>query len=271
MMMKTVKILLVGMLLFGAVHGVEAQFLNRLKNRIVEEAEKVVIDKAADKAAEKTSEAMDHVLSPDISLDNILSGIGNTVDLNQLPETYRFDYIYGLKMENPDGSFLFDYLLNKTEPYMGLKPNVGNNADLVVVIDDGSKAFVTVTGGQVFAMSMSEDNADQAEDEAIKELEANVDYKITNLPNRTFLGYDCVGYRMVGEDHSMIVYIAPDLEVGFGNMFNAKQSDANVPSQMKSLNRHFNDGLLMYMELENENTVMECVVLERKSTEIRVR
>ena len=37
-------------------------FLNRLKNRIVEEAERVVIDKAADKAQED-GQAMDKVLS----------------------------------------------------------------------------------------------------------------------------------------------------------------------------------------------------------------
>ena len=111
--MKTAKILLAGILLLGINQGAEAQFLNRLKERVINEAERVVINKTADKAAEKTGEAMDKVLSPDLGITNILGEVGNPVDVSQLPEVYRFDYLYSVKMGTREGEFQLDYLLNK--------------------------------------------------------------------------------------------------------------------------------------------------------------
>ena len=274
-MMKTVKIILVGVLLFGIAQGVEAQFLNRLKNRIVEEAEKVVIDKAADKAAEKTGEAMDRVLSPDINIGSIFGELGSPVDVSQLPEVYRFNYLYSMKMANEGGELLFDYLLSDSESYMGIKPNVGG--DITMVMDEKNNAMVTVTGGQVFAMSLNTEDSDQLPEQEIDPMEFIEDYKITELPNRTFLGYDCIGYRMENNEHSMIVYVAPDMEAGFQNVFNTKQ--ANIPPEMKSLAKHYENGLMMYMEMEDKNnkgnkeasTTIECVAFEKTDIEIRTR
>ena len=64
--MKTIKILLICSFIFIFSSTVEAQFLNRLKNRIVERTEDVIINKAADKAAERTSEAMDKILNQNL-------------------------------------------------------------------------------------------------------------------------------------------------------------------------------------------------------------
>lgn len=261
--------------LFGVVYSAEAQFLNRLKNKVINEAEKVVIDKTADKAAEKTGEAMDRILSPDFGIGNIFGEIGSPMDTNLLPEVYRFDYLYSLKMKNEGGELLFDYLLSKKEPYIAMKPNTG--ADITMVIDEPNNAIVTVTGGQVFAMKLSK----EADDDPIadkEEFESLEDYKITQLPNRTFLGYDCIGYRMEDEEHSLIMYLAPDMDAGFDKVFKNKQ--ANIPSKMQSIARHYENGLMMYMEMNDKNnkekkesasTTMECVAFEKKDAEIRIR
>lgn len=276
MMMKTVKLLLVGLFLFGITEGVEAQFLNRLKNRIVEETERVVINKTADKAAEKTGEAMDKVLSPDLNIGAIFGEIGTPVDMSQLPEVYRFDCLYSLKMATREGDMQLDYLLNKTEPYMGMKPNIGG--DITMVIDEGNKAIVTLTGGQAFAMTMSEENAGLTEADKEGDAEFLNDYTITQLPNRTFLGHDCMGYRMENDEHIMTVYVAPNMEAGFDNVFNTKQ--ANIPPQMKSLAKQYDNGLMMYMEMEDKknrgnnsdtSAIMECIAFEKTTTEIRTR
>lgn len=274
--MKTVKLLLVGLFLFGITEGVEAQFLNRLKNRIVEETERVVINKTADKAAEKTGEAMDKVLSPDLNIGAIFGEIGTPVDMSQLPEVYRFDCLYSLKMATREGDMQLDYLLNKTEPYMGMKPNIGG--DITMVIDEGNKAIVTLTGGQAFAMTMSEENAGLTEADKEGDAEFLNDYTITQLPNRTFLGHDCMGYRMENDEHIMTVYVAPNMEAGFDNVFNTKQ--ANIPPQMKSLAKQYDNGLMMYMEMEDKknrgnnsdtSAIMECIAFEKTTTEIRTR
>ena len=62
--MKTIKTVLLCSFIVIFSTTAEAQFLNRLKNRIVEKTEDVIINKAADKAAERTSEAMDKILNP---------------------------------------------------------------------------------------------------------------------------------------------------------------------------------------------------------------
>ena len=64
------KILLIAVILtsFGVSHS-NAQFLNKLKKRVLEKTEALVIDKAAekvaDKAADKTGDAIDKLLNPD--------------------------------------------------------------------------------------------------------------------------------------------------------------------------------------------------------------
>ncbi len=274
-MMKTVKILIVGVLMLGMAQGAEAQFLNRLKNKIVEEAERVVIDKAADKAAEKTGEAMDKILSPDINIGNIFGELGSPVDVSQLPEVYRFNYLYSMKMANEGGELLFDYLLSDSESYMGIKPNVGG--DITMVMDEKNNAMVTVTEGHVFAMSLNVESGEQVPEQEVDPIKLIEDYKITELPNRTFLGYDCIGYRMENDEHSMVVYVAPNMEAGFQNVFNTKQT--NIPPEMKSLAKHYENGLMMYMEMEDKSnknnkeasTTIECVAYEKTDIEIRTR
>lgn len=273
-MMKTVKFLLVSALLFGMVHGAEAQFLNRLKNRIVEEAEKVVIDKTADKAAEKTGQAMDKILSPDITIGNIFGEIGTPVDVSQLPEVYRFDYLYSMKMATESGELQFDYLISETDPYMGINPNLGG--DLMMVMDEKNNAIVTVSEGYVFAMSMPTEGDEMEGEENL--LDVLDDYTVTKLPNRTFLGRDCVGYQMENSEHLMKVYVAPDMQPGIWNVFDKKQ--ANVPPQFQSLAQYHENGLVMFMEMQDKlnaggkddsSVTMECVAFEKKGTEIRTR
>ena len=156
---------------------------------------------------------------------------------------------------------------------MGVKPNA--RADVTMVIDEENKAFVTMADGQVFAMSMTEDAAGVAADEAEKAAGIIKDYSITELPKRVFLGYECIGYRMENDEHTMTVYIAPGMEAGFGNVFNTKQ--ANIPARMKSMAQHYEDGLMMYMEMEDKknkgdgSATMECVAFEKTTTEIRTR
>lgn len=272
-MMNMIKSLLIVVLLCGS-QAAEAQFLDRLKKKITEETEKMVIDKTADKAAEKTGEAMDKLLSPDLSMENIFSGIGSLMDTGRLPEKYQFDYLYSMKLTNQWGEILFDYMLNEKEPYMAMKPNMG--ADLVMVIDEPNNAMVTITGDQVFAMELKSESGDDPEESA--EWDSLSDYTVTELPNRTFLGYDCIGHKMENAEHTLIVYVAPEVEGGFGNVFTNKQT--NIPPKMQSLAKHYSNGLLMYMQMddkenkgtkEDASTTMECVSFEKKGVEFRIR
>lgn len=270
-MMNTARFLLVCTLLFGMVQGAEAQFLNRLKNRIIEETEKVVIDKAADKAADKTGEAMDKILSPDITISSIFGEIGTPVDVSNLPDSYRFDYLYSMKMATGGEELNFDYLLSESEPYLGIKPNIGG--DISMIVDEKNKAIVTVSGEHVFAMAIPEDTEELEGEDPAALLD---DYTVTQLPNRTFLGHDCVGYQMENNEHLMKVYVAPDMQPGLWNVFETKQ--ANVPRQFESLAKYHENGLVMFMEMQDKSsgssdavTTMECIAFEKQSSVIRTR
>jgi len=264
--MRTFFVIVV--ILFGVVYSAEAQFLDRLKKRVIDEAERVVIDKTADKTTEKVGAAMDKVLSPDLGIDNIFEEIGNPMDTDLLPEVYRFDYLYSMKIKNEGRELLFDYLLSKDESYMAMKPNAG--ADIVMVIDEANNAMVTVAGGQAFAMKMPEETDDtSATDE---------EYKFTQLPNRTFLGYDCIGYRMENEEHLLTIYFAPDMDASFDNLFKRKQT--NIPPQMQLIANQYKNGLVMYMEMEGKNKkekkdevsiILECVTFKKNNEDIRIR
>lgn len=254
------KTLLIAILIasFGVSQS-SAQFLKELKSRAMEKSKDVIIGKTADKAADKTGEAMDKILNPDFS--KFMNPGGTRVDMSKLPASYNFDYRYALKMTTQEGEIDFDYFLSKTEPYMGAKMNMG--MDMSIVFDEGNKVMFTYVNGMAIATEMDLSNA-------VDEEEINMydNYTFKELPNREFLGYNCVGREIENDEYKFIIYIAPDMEAGFGNMF--KSEHANIPPAMQKFSQEYENGLMMYMEMvdktntRNKNTsaTMECVAFE---------
>lgn len=276
------KIVVVALLLISfGVGQSHAQFLDKLKKRVLEKTEDIVIDKAAnkvaDKAADKTGEAMDKLLNPDLA--SIMNPIGKKVDVSKLPASYKFDYRYALKVNTGEGDINFDYYLSKTEPYMGMKMNMGKDEgmDMAMVYDEGNNAVFTNVGGMAIATELDLSKAvDKAEKDAYN------DYTFKELPNRKFLGYDCVGREMENGEYKITTYIAPDMEAGFGNMF--KSEHANLPPAMQKFSDQYKNGVMMYMEMvdkknkdkknkdkKNSSVTMECVAFEPTDYVINTR
>ena len=271
------KILLIAVVLssFGVTQS-NAQFLKKLKDRAIERTQEVVINKAADKiaekAADKTGEAMDKLLNPDFG--SIMNPTGKKVDMSKLPASYNFDYRYALKVNTDDGDINFDYFLSKTEPYMGVKMELGGeeSMDMSMVFDEGNKTLFTYVNGMAIATEMDLSNAIDDEDVDIYN-----DYTFKELPNRTFLGRSCIGREMENDEYKIITYIAPDMEAGFGNMF--KSEHANLPPAMQKFSEEYKNGLMMYMEMvdkknknkKNGSVTMECVAFEPTNFKISTR
>ena len=268
------KILLTALILisFGVSHS-NAQFLKKLKKRVMEKTEELVIDKTADKAADKTGEAMDKLLNPDFG--SLMNPMGSKVDMSTLPATYNFDYRYAMKMSTKEGEFDMDYYLNKTQPYMGMVMKMGEekNMNMSMVFDEGNKAIVTYVNGMAMATEM--DMSDIADAEVEEEIDMYKDLTFKELPNRTFLGYDCIGREMENDEYKFTIYIAPDMESGFGNMF--KSQHANIPPSMQKFSQEYQDGLMMYMEMVDKknkdrgSATMECVAFEPTNFVIHTR
>ena len=246
----------------------KAQFLKKLKQRVLEKTEQMVIEKATDKAADKTGDAMDKLLNPDFG--SLMSPMGKKVDMSKLPDAYNFDYRYALKMTTKEGTIDFDYYLSKTQPYMGAKMNMG--ADMTIVFDEANKTMLTNVNGMTMATEMDMSNVADKEDADMYN-----DYTFKELPNRQFLGYDCVGREMENPNYKFTVYIAPDMEAGFANMF--KSQHANIPPAMQKFSKDYENGLMMYMEMvdkknnkkKNTTATMECVAFEPTNLVIKTR
>lgn len=254
------RILLIAVLIAGVgTINVNAQFLKELKNQALERSKEVVIGKTAEKAADKTGDAMDKILNPDFS--KIANPGGKKVDMARLPDFYSFDYRYALKMTTREGAIDFDYYLSKTEPYMGTKMNMG--MDMSMIFDEGRKIMFTYVNGMGIATEM--DLYDAVDEEDVNMYN---NYTFKELPNREFLGYDCVGREMENDEYKFTVYIAPDMEAGFGTMF--KSEHANIPPAMQKFAQEYENGLMMYMEMvdktnkkkKNTSATMECVAFE---------
>ena len=270
---KMKKILLTTVLFvsFGISHS-NAQFFKKLTERALEKTSEAVINKATDKVAskaeDKTSDAMDKLLNPDIRA--LMSPTGKKVDMSKLPNSYDFDYRYALKITTNDGVIDFDYYLNKNKPYMGAKMNMGQ--DMMMVFDEGNKAMVTTVGGMTMATEMDFSNAASKEDADMYN-----NYTFKTLPNKQFLGHDCIGREMENDKYKFIVYIAPDMEANFNNMF--KSEHANLPPAMQKFADENKNGVMMYMEMldkankkkKNSNVTMECVAFEPTNFVINTR
>lgn len=269
--MKTIKILLISSFIFIFSSTVEAQFLNRLKNRIVERTEDVIINKAADKAAERTSEAMDKILNQ--NLDGLFNvGTGKMVDAAELPAEYKFNYLYRIKMATGEGDMEMDYFFNKNESYFGARSQMA--PDMIMVFDVDKNLFVIKTGESVIARQIDLDaNLETAEEDDFYN-----DYTFKELPNKEFLGISCPGYEMENDENKFVVYIAPDVGVGFGSANGSKI--VNMPKEMQTFSKKYEKGLMMYMEMENKLdtkkkdkslTSMECIEFTETDSTIKIR
>lgn len=275
--MKKILFITAMFISFGVSQS-NAQFLNKLKKRVMEKTEELVIDKAADKvadkAADKTGDALDKLLNPDFGA--IMNPVGKKVDISKLPASYNFDYRYAMKMSTQLAIINMDYYLSKTQPYMGMKMNMGEdtNMDMSMVYDQGNKVIFTNVNGMAIATEMDLSSIKVEEEDDNDEY---ADFTFRELPNRTFLGYDCIGREMENDDIKFTIYIAPNMNAGFGKMF--KSEHANLPPAMQKYSKEYENGLIMYIKTvdkksdnkESSSATIECVAFEPTNLVINTR
>jgi hypothetical protein len=243
---------------------VKAQFLKDLKKRVEERAKEVVEYKTADKAGQMTENALEKILNP--NLGGLIKGgaKGKPVDTSELPDAYSFDYRYAMKMSTSAGEMQFDYFLNPNESYLGYKMEMG--MELFSIIDEERRIIVNYIDGNPIATSMDlAENLDGEEEEYLEDFQ---NFTLTELPNREFLGYDCIGRLMENEQYKFTVYFATDMPANFDNVF--KNTQTNLPPELQRFAEDYPNSLMMYMEMEdkenkgkkNGSATMECVAFE---------
>lgn len=268
-MQKTRFVIIITVFL-GLSLNVEAQFLKNLKKQILDKTTEAIIDKTANKVADSVSDKVSDQIAGTVDgalgadWGDIMSQIGSVKDIETLPASYNFDYIYSLNMVTDEKDLPVDYYLSSNNSYMGAKFNFAN--DITMVFDEENKALITFVGDKAIATEMSIPN-DVESDEV-----ANV--KITNLPNKTFLGYDCVGRLVENDEYKMTVYVAKDTEVSFSKIFN--NSHSKMPKQMKISADGFDDGMVMYAEVidktkKGASVTINCTAFDKTELTIKTR
>ncbi|MEY8869710.1 DUF4412 domain-containing protein [Gaetbulibacter sp. PBL-D1] len=252
-------------LLLGLTQTSEAQFLKKLKKRVEEKVEQTVVEKTADKASEKASNSMDKIF--DINLKNTQAK-GKKVDAKNVPDSYHFSYKYQMKMITSSGEMDVDYFLEPDATYMGMKMDAG--MPFFMVIDDDANAtfmFMESGGNKVVTATSLEMNEDLEDIEDI-ESPSLEDLTITDLPNKTFLGYDCIGKKFENDEYAFVSYFTVDAPVSFDQVFKSEMD--RYPEPIKEQFKNYKGALLMHMEMidktnkgkKNTSGTMECVAIE---------
>ena len=252
-------------LLLGLTQTSEAQFLKKLKKRVEEKVEQTVVEKTADKASEKASNSMDKIF--DVNLKNPQSK-GKKVDAKNVPDSYHFSYKYQMKMITSSGEMDVDYFLEPDATYMGMKMDAG--MPFFMVIDDDANAtfmFMESGGNKVVTATSLEMNEDLEDIEDI-ESPSLEDLTITDLPKKTFLGYDCIGKKFENDEYAFVSYFTVDAPVSFDQVFKSEMD--RYPEPIKEQFKNYKGALLMHMEMidktnkgkKNTSGTMECVAIE---------
>lgn len=267
--MKSLKFVVLLIVLFVFATNAEAQFLNKLKEKVIEKTTDVIIDKTADKAVEQTGKVMDDVLNP--NLDGLFNFGTTAVDLEKLPASYKFDYSYKIKMNTDDGDMNMEYLISKNDSYFGTKVEMA--PDMLMIFDAPNNAIIIKSGETIIARGLPEDIGTTDE-----EMDIYSNYTFTEIPGRTFLGYDCKGYQMEDDENIIKVYIAPNMGVSFANFDANKSMPATMPKEMQEFAKKYEDGLMLYMEMEekqqrgkNNIVTMECIGFDETNLSVSVR
>lgn len=257
-----------GIFVIGISANLNAQFGKKLKEAVQKKTENAIIEKTSNKAQKQTEKAMDGILNPDLSGNNKgIPGMSNeTVDKSKLPSSYSFQYQYDLKMSTNQNDIQMTYLLSKQGNYMGA---IMPQTNMEMVFDYQNNAMITIMSGMSTVLPLQTLNFGD-EDTSIN------DYKITNLPNKTFLGYDCIGRQMENDDYKFIIYMATNLDVNISRMFQGQS--ANLPASTKELMEQYDNAMMMYMEMTDKkkkgknatNGVIECVGFKEVNNNIKI-
>ena len=262
-MLKQPFLLVIILLLFAPLNETKAQILKKIKKKTQDKVENVIVDKTSDKAAEIASKNMDKMLNADF---NPYGGGERKAEVSDLPESYAFEWKYQLKMntDHPKmkDDLVFDYYLTPGKTYFGYAMEQMRSMFTVIDMEKEVSISYMEQGGSPMAMAYKLPGMkEKSENNEMPE------FTVTELPSKTFLGYESKGFQMENSQQRIIMYVATDVPVGFTNMYNAANGKHKIPESFKGLLNEQGHALMMYSKIidkddPEKNIEMECVSLD---------
>jgi hypothetical protein len=271
--MKTIRTLVtLSFLLLIGIPG-QAQIFKKLKEKVSRAVEEEVTNKVADKAAREAGDAMDLILTPDFGENSpVPMGISKG-DMDEVPETYSFDWAYRLKMEMPKSKddMEIEYRLKEDGAYWGAQfdhKDMQKGMKMFMVYDHDINQTVMFMESDDMKMA----TATKLDTSEIIEETGDQDgldtYTMTRIEGKTILGYDCDGFVMENDDNVITMYMTFDVDVSFGDIYdqNQKLPENFDPDWLKNGDKQ---GLVMEMDFKDKKDKknqmkMTCIRLEEE-------
>jgi hypothetical protein len=139
-----------------------------------------------------------------------------------------------------------------------------------MVTDDNAKTtyMFMESGGNKVVTATSIDMDETMDDIEDIESPSLDDMTITDLPNKTILGYNCIGKKFENDEYAFISYFTVDAPVSFDQVFKSEMD--RYPEPIKEQFKNYEGALLMHMEMidktnkgkKNTSGTMECIAVE---------
>ena len=250
-------------------NSAQAQLLKKLKKRVQEATEDVVVDKTAEKAAQETGKAMDSLLQidPDYQSDSeaklqqLMLQSGEDLPMESAYE-FKTNVVYQMEFQSKENSSVVDYGMwfSENENYMGTQvKNIQSKeknqqempASMLSVIDEKNKTMIIFMEEQKIAQVISMEKIKEIAVQENAEENTNTDFKGLKNTGKTkkILGYSCEEFTSVNDENTFSMWVTDELELFQQNMFYSISESLggntfkNIPKDAK--------GFMMEMHFEN--------------------
>lgn len=249
-----------------ALTSTQAQFLKKLGDKMSDAAENTVTRKSADKTSREVGKGMDGIFSSTSRKERS--------KIAKPDSRYKFDYHYQMEMTSEENAMQMDYYFKPNSNYAGMAMN-----------QQGMKIFMVFDYNKSAAYSFMEGEGQKMYTPAALDLETandwanntytKSDYTVTELPNKSFLGYSCQGRQIENDEWKFTMYYTDEVEVGFQNILNASTAQDNNPSVLREYFKDAENAMMMYMETVDKkhrgdaSVTMECVAFEKANHDFK--
>lgn len=273
------RLLHISLILSGILYcmPMQAQFLKKLNKKVQDAAENKVLDKSANKTSQSVDKGMDDIFTLGKDKPKKNNKTNKKVQSNSKSSvsprgSYLFSYLYTLhftsgEVDGPNGKVNadVDFLLTPKADYMGIRSgDISGQGNAVLVIDQQkSTTFTFISSGSQNMMMTHEMDLENIADDT----EDGGNFKITNLPNKTFLGYSCKGMLLEDDEWEIKLYYTDQAGLSMASVFEGSSEIPLMGNSMQKGYTNLKDGLVMYMEGTNKKNKKENYIMEAKKLE----
>ncbi len=189
------------------------------------------------------------------------------VKASDLPDSYNFDWqlqtemvLNTKKKETMDMTFL----IKKGATYQGTKissPENKNMGNTIMLFDSNLNTmvmFMDTQGSKFLQMFPIPDPGNSTE---------KIDsYKISDLPSKTIIGYNCKGLQFEDDRYIMKIYHTTEADITLANFLNfGGQKKMDFPDIDPKITKQFANGLIMEMDMEDKKKPKNNISITAKS------